>query len=273
MTDIRPARSRGDTQVLSSVANAARLLKEFGKGDRELGVTELSRRLGIGKSTTHRLLHTLTTERLLDQDPETGAYRLALTIHELGSSVQASLEIHSAGSAVMDQLRNMTRETVQIAVLDGRHAVYIERRESPQTVGLFGRVGRRLDAHSTSTGKVLLANLPSHRLDTTLEGWRLPKHTAYTITDQKTLRTQLAVVRNQGWAENVNESELGIASVAAPIRTGLGEVVAAISVAGPVQRLGEENVRRFIRPVTEAAAAISRRMGWRESANGTDARA
>ena len=93
-----PLRRRGDTQVLSSVANAARLLKEFGRGEHELGVTELSRRLGLGKSTTHRLLHTLASERLLDQDPETGAYRLGLAMHELGASAQAHLDLHHAAS-------------------------------------------------------------------------------------------------------------------------------------------------------------------------------
>lgn len=251
--------------TLSSVRNAARLLKEFGRGDREMGVTDLSRRLGIGKSTTHRLLNTLAEERLLEQDADTGLYRLALTMHELGASVQASLDIHSAASPVMEQLRNMTKETIQIAVLDGRHVVYVERRESPQTIRLFGRVGHRNDAHSTSTGKVLLAHLPPDVLDATLSGWRLAKKTPYTISDHATLRAQLRQVRAQGWAENVNESEVGVASIAAPIRDHRGVVIAALSVAGPVQRLDGANLRRFTRHSMEAAAAISRRLGWRES--------
>lgn len=265
--DLRPV---GDTQVLASVSNAARLLKEFGKGDREIGVSELARRLGIGKSTTHRLLHTLTVERLLEQDPETGSYRLALAMHELGASVQASMDLHTAASPVIEQLRNMTKETIQIAVLDGRHVVYVERRESPQTIRLFGRVGHRNDAHSTSTGKVLLAFLPDDELDALLAGWRLPRKTPYTISDHETLRRQLAAVRAQGWAENVNESEVGVASVAAPIRDVRGVVVAALSIAGPVQRLDGANLRRFTRPAVEAAAAISRRLGWSEPASRTE---
>jgi DNA-binding IclR family transcriptional regulator len=251
--------------TLSSVRNAARLLKEFGRGDRELGVTELSRRLGIGKSTAHRLLNTLAEERLLEQDPGTGLYRLALTMHELGASVQASTDIHSAASPVMEQLRNMTKETIQIAVLDGRHVVYIERRESPQTIRLFGRVGHRNHAHCTSTGKVLLAHLPDDELDATISGWRLERATPYTISDHATLRAQLRQVRAQGWAENVNEFEVGVASIAAPIRDHRGIVVAALSVAGPVQRLDGANLRRFTRHAVEAAAAISRRLGYRDA--------
>ena len=104
-----------------------------------------------------------------------------------------------------------------MAVLDGREVVYVERRESPQTLRLFGRVGHRNDAHCTSTGKLLLAFLPEDELETVMRGWRLERKTPYTITDPRALRTTLAEIRRQGWAENVNESELGAASIAAPI--------------------------------------------------------
>lgn len=94
----RELRAPGDTQVLGSVSNAARLLREFGKGDRELGVSDLSRRLGLSKSTTHRLLHTLTVEGLLEQVPSTGHYRLAALVHDLAASARP-LEDSPAGAA------------------------------------------------------------------------------------------------------------------------------------------------------------------------------
>lgn len=259
---------RRQHSTLSSVRNAARLLKEFGRGDREIGVTELSRRLGIGKSTAHRLLSTLADERLLEQDPQTGAYRLGLAMYELGASVALHTDLHEASAPVLDQLRNATRETVQVAVLDGREVVYVERRESPQTLRLFGRVGHRNDAHCTSTGKLLLAYLPPDSLDETLRGWRLARKTPFTVPDTRALRTALETVRQQGWAENISESELGVASVAAPIRNGRGQVIAAVSVAGPVQRLGNDSLRRFARPVVEAGLAISRRLGYRDAPGG-----
>jgi IclR family transcriptional regulator, KDG regulon repressor len=248
--------------TLSSVQNAARLLKEFSKGNRDIGVTELSRRLGIGKSTAHRLVNTLTIEGLLDQDPHTGAYRLGLAMYELGASVALHSDLHEACSPVIDQLRNATKETVQIAVLDGREVVYIERRESQQTLRLFGRVGYRNDAHCTSTGKLLLATLTPHALDATLIGWRLKPHTPHTIVRIESLRTELNEIRKRGWAENINESEMGVASVAAPIRNGMGEVIAAVSVAGPLQRISGDSLRRFARPCVEAGLAISRRLGY-----------
>lgn len=251
--------------TLSSVTNAARVLKEFSKGNREIGVTELSRRLGIGKSTAHRLAHTLTEERLLEQDPQTGAYRLGLAMYELGASVHWHIDLHAACSPVLDQLRNATGETVQVAVLDSREVVYIERRESPQTLRLFGRVGHRNDAHCTGTGKLLLACLPPAKLEATLKGWKLRAHTPQTITRIDVLMTQLEVVRNRGWAENINEAEVGVASVAAPIRNSFGEVIAAVSIAGPVQRLPGNSLRRFARPCVEAGLAIGRRLGYRDT--------
>lgn len=257
--------ARSQRATLSSVRNAARLLKEFSHGSREIGVTELSRRLGISKSTAHRLLATLADERLLEQDPHTGAYRLGLAMYELGASVAAHTDLHIACIPVIDQLANGTRETVQVAVLDGREVVYVERRDSPQTLRLFGRVGHRNDAHCTSTGKVLLAFLPPERLETLLENWVLTARTEHTITSVPRLQAELAEVRRRGWAENVNEVEVGVASVAAPIRNGLGTVVAAVSVAGPVQRLTHDSLKRFARPCVEAGLTISRRLGYRDA--------
>lgn len=257
---MRPVRVEGETQLLASVRTAARVLREFGKGEPELGVSDLARQLGIAKSTAHRVVRTLTAEGLLEQVEESGAYRLSVVMQTLGASAQSASALHGAATPVLDHLRNVTRETVQIAVLDGLEVVYVERRESPHTVRIFGRIGNRAPAHSTSTGKLLLAYLPEDELGGRLAGVRLHRRTPYTITDPAALHTELARIRVRGWAENVNESEIGIASVSAPIRDRAGAVVAAVSVAGPVQRLDGANLRRFITPVAEAAAHITRRL-------------
>jgi DNA-binding IclR family transcriptional regulator len=262
MTGQRPA---GETQVLASVANAARVLREFGKGEPQLGVSDLARRLHIGKSTAHRIVHTLAVEGLLERDAEGGTYRLSVAMQMLGASTRSSSGLHSAATAILDHLRNLTKETVQVAVLDGLEVVYVERRESPHTVRLFGRIGNRSVAHATSTGKLLLAFLAPDELERRLAGVRLARKTAYTITDKVRLREELGRIRLRGWAENVNEAEMGIASIAAPIRNPAGDVVAALSVAGPVQRLDGENLRRFAGPVTECATQVSKRMGWAET--------
>lgn len=249
-------------QVLSSVRNAARLLKQFSNRDRQLGVSELARRLDLGKSTVHRLLVTLTSENLLEQDSLTGKYRLGLALHDLGSAVSTRLDLHEAVIPPLEHLRNATQETCQVAVLDGTEVVYIERLDSPHTLRLFLDVGRRNAAHSTSTGKCLLAFLPESELNSILDGWKLEKKTPHTIVDKKKLRSALVGIRRTGLAWNVNESEVGVVSVAAPIRNLAGRVIAAVSAAGPETRMSADRLR-IGQAVMEAAATSSHRLGYR----------
>ena len=250
--------------TLGSVANAARVLKSFSTVDREWGVSDLARRLDLAKSTTHRLLATLTDQGLLEQDPDTGRYRLGLAVFDLAAAVQ-SLDLHEASLSVMTDLRNRTGETVQIAVLDGREVVYVERLDSPNTLRLFLEVGRRNWAHCTGCGKALLAFAPTAEVDRILRNWRLPTKTPHTITRITALRQELEATRRRGYARNRHESEVGVVSVAAPIRDATGRTVAAVSVAGPADRL-EAYEAELAGATVGAAAAISRRLGHRGSA-------
>lgn len=252
-------RSRSGTG-LSSVRNAARLLKEFSRHDRELGVSELARRLDLSTSSVHRILGTLTEERLLDRAP-TGRYRLGLALVDLGSAVGAALDLHEAALPVMAALRATTGETVQLAVLDGLESVYIDRLESPHTVRIFSRVGTRLPATTTSTGKVLLAALPEAELAARLVGWRPHRATPRSIVDPAVLRARLREVAERGWAENREESRIGVMSVGAPVRDRADDVIAALSVAAPTDRAAPDVLRRLRAAVVEAAAVVSHRLG------------
>src|SRR5919201_1310731 len=152
-------------QTLYSVHNAARLLCAFQAADTELGVTELARRLGLAKSVVYRMLRTLMVEGLIEQDVETGGYRLGIKLWELGCLVSSHAELHRAATIVVDELHNRTGDSVHVAVLDGVEVVYVERREAQRTLDPLGEVGHRNYAHSTATGKVLLAFLPPAELD------------------------------------------------------------------------------------------------------------
>ena len=246
---------------LSSVRNAARVLKEFSVADRELGVSELARRLGLATSTVHRLLATLTDERLLERDARAGTYRLGLAMHDLGAAVAPHVGLHEAAMPAMAGLRHQTGETVQLAVLDGLESVYVERLESPHTVRIFARVGTRLPATTTSTGKVLLAFLPPADLDARLSGWVPSRPTPRSVVDAAVLRGRLAEVAARGWADNREESRLGVSSVGAPVRDAEGVVIAALSVATPTSRMSPAVLRRHVRHVVDAAAVVSRRLG------------
>jgi IclR family KDG regulon transcriptional repressor len=267
-TPRRPAPTRGAAAserdyTLASVHNAVRLLCAFSTTETEYGVSELGRKLQLAKSTVHRLLTTLAEDELVERNPRTGRYRLGLRMWELGTLAAGHLTLHEAAAVYLDDLRNRSRETVHIAVLDGTEVVYVERRESPQTLRLFGRVGHRNSAHCTSTGKVLLAFLPPHELERRLSEIELVAKTPYTITDPEQLRAELALVRKRGYAVNVNESELGIASVAAPILDRSGAVVAAVSTAGPLTRFEGPAMRQFAEMTVDAARHISERLDFR----------
>jgi IclR family transcriptional regulator, KDG regulon repressor len=268
---VDPARARRSGDVvtaepagegLSSVRNAARLLKEFRSREPEIGVSELARRLGLGKSTVHRLLTTLVGEGLIERDPRTGGYRLGLVVFELGEAVRVHLDLHAAAGPVLASLREQTGESSQVGVLDGHEVVYVDRLESSQSLRLFTETGRRVPVHCTSSGKVLLAALDPAGLARVLATAPLDRLTDQTITDPAGFAAELDRVRRRGWAEAVNERELGVASVAAPVRDARGTVIAAISIGAPTVRLGKLQRRDMGAVIVEAGEAVSRRLGW-----------
>lgn len=244
----------------SSAARTARLLREFAAGPRERGVRELARNLGLGKSTVHRLLLTLTDEGLLDHDPANGTYALSLVMYELGQAAAADPRLRAATGPVIDDLRNRTGETVQLAVRRHTDVFYLERRESPRAVRLFSTVPRRLPAHCTSSGKVLLADLPPAELCELFSAGRLPGLTSRSITTRARLEQELDVTRQRGWAANLGECRVDVASVGAPIRGLDGRVIAGVSIAAPMERFEESGPDRYAGLVRDAARLISRRL-------------
>lgn len=247
---------------LSSVRNAARLMKVFLSREESIGVSELARRLDLAKSTVHRLLTTLASEGLIEQDSRTGGYRLGLVVFELGEAVRVHLDLHAAAGPVLAALREQTGESSQVGILDGTQVVYVDRLESSQSLRLFTETGRRVPMHCTSSGKVLLAYLSDAEREALLARLPLPQLTPHTVTDPDALRAECERIRRRGWAEAVNEREVGLASVAAPVRNADGVVIASVSIGAPVVRLGAPRRRELGGIVAEAGEAISRRLGW-----------
>ena len=244
---------------LVSVSNAARLLRSFTSSTPMWGVTDLARTTGQSKSSVHRILSTLTDEGLLEQDPVSGRYRLGLAMVELAAAVPTHRDLHEVVLSPMTELRNWTGETVQVGVLDGRQVVYVERLDSPNTLRLFTELGRRADAHCTSTGKALLAYAHPRTLEKALKGWRLTARTPHTIVSVRALRKELEEIRRLGYARNRHESELGVVSVAAPIRDRSGAAAAAMSVAGPAERMDSMDAE-VTAAVVRAARTATRRL-------------
>lgn len=246
---------------LSSVANAIRLTKAFSEQEFEMGISALATRLGLAKSTVHRLASTLVEYDILEQNRETGKYRLGLALFELGTLVRRKMDTASESRAQMYQLVQSTGETVQLAVLDHQSVLYIRILESRQAVRMSSIAGSRAPAHCTSVGKVLMAHQPADVVKQIIDNG-LPRFTQNTITSPEALLEELAAVRQKGFAIDDEEIEVGLRCIAAPVRNHTGNVIAAISVAAPVQRMSKKNLQTTVPTVTAAAESISRRLGF-----------
>jgi IclR family KDG regulon transcriptional repressor len=246
---------------LSSVAAALRLLKAFSAEEPEIGITALAKRLGLAKSTVHRLTSTLVSEGFLEKNPLDGRYRLGLSLFALGTLVRRRMDVSKQALVHLDELRERTDETVHLAVLEQADIMYLFNLESQQAIRMRSYLGVRKPAFCTSEGRAILAFSPPAVLARILKHGLLAR-TPKTHTDPAVLLKQLDEVRLNGYAIDDEESEAGMRGIAAPIRDASGSVIAAVGLAGPVQRLTKKSLRSFTPWVISAAVAISARLGY-----------
>ena len=247
---------------LSSVTTAIQLLKAFSEEQVDIGISELSRKLGVAKSTVHRLAATLAAEGLLEQDRDTEKYRLGIALFRLGALVRRRMDISSQGRPFLYALREKTNETVHLAILDGTEIMYVYNLESTQAIRMRSDLGVRKPAYCTAEGQAILAWQPQNVVDAVIAQGLTPR-TPQTITDPAKLMKALAVIRQRGCAIEDEESEIGMRGISAPIRNDAGEVVAAVGLAGPVTRLSKKAIAAFIPHVIETADQVSERLGYR----------
>ena len=247
-------------QRLSSVTAALRLLKEFSAEEPEFGITALSKRTGLAKSTVHRLATTLVAEGFLEQNTSDDRYRLGLTLFSLGTLVRLRMDVSRQALAHLDVLRDQTSETVHLAVLEQSDIMYLYNLDSPQAIRTRSYLGMRKPAFCTSEGRAILAFSPAPLIQRVLHE-PLQARTSKTTIDIRELLKTLSAVREKGYALDDEESEEGMRGISAPIRDASGAVVAAVGIAGPAQRLTKTSLRHFIPHVTQAAQNISARLG------------
>lgn len=246
---------------LSSVANSLRLIRAFSEDQYEIGISDLAKRLGLAKSTVHRLASTLLDQGMLEQNAGDGKYRLGLALFELGTLVRRKMDFTMEARPFLRTLMEKTGETVHLAILDHDSVLYIITHESKQALRMGSKVGTRAPVHSTAVGKVLLAFQPGEEIARIIARG-LPASTPNTIVDVKALQRELELVRTRSYAMDDEESELGLRSIAAPIRNDSGNVIAAISIAGPVHRMTKKMLLGWVRELVAAAGAVSQRLGW-----------
>lgn len=247
---------------LSSVHSAIMVLKVFSEIETELGVSTIAKRLGLAKSTVHRLVVTLVSEQLLEQNVENGRYRLGLSLFELGTLVRRRMDVSNMGLPLLAALRDQSQETVHLAILARTSIIYLHNLESSQAIRIRSYLGTRKSAFCTSEGRVLLAFGSPEMVTAVLKEGLAPR-TPKTIVNPKTLLRVLDEVRHASYAIDDEESEIGMRSVAAPIRDSSGKVIAAVGLAGPIQRLTKKVLKSHVPSVIAAADAISVRLGAR----------
>jgi DNA-binding IclR family transcriptional regulator len=256
----RPRPGRGRTR-LSSVSNAMRLITAFSEEDYEIGISDLARRLGLAKSTVHRLATTLIHMGMLEQNPRDGTYHPGLKLFELGSLVRRKMDVTNEAQPFLKELREKTGETVHLAILDQQSVLYITKMESRQAIRMGSIAGSRAPLHCTALGKALLAFQPEETIEATIARGLAP-HAPRTITHPKAFRQELAAVRARGYAIEDEEIETGLRSIAAAVRNYAGTVIAAIGIAGPVHRMTKKVLLSRARDLVDATDAISQRLGY-----------
>lgn len=223
-----------------------------------MGVSELARLLGLGKSTVHLLLSTLTDEGLVEVLPGSRLYRLGLGTFELGAAAVDSMGYGLRLTPPMERLLQESNEAISLAVLHGDSVIFVQRFESSHILRTSIRPGTRMPLHASASGKVFLAAMPESEIDRLFPEEILPPSADKTIRTKRELKAELARVRQQGYATNVDEWVNGIAALATPVRDRTGRVVAALSIAGPTVRFDPS---QWVCRLLEATEEISRLLG------------
>jgi len=255
---------------VDAAAKALELLSVFSFREPRLSLADLASRTGIPRATAFRLLSTLEQSGFLDKVH--GAYQLGIKCFVLGNIVAGGLDVRETARPHLAALRETTRETTQIAILDHWQVVYLERMLSPLSVGYMrSRAGAILPAYCTGLGKALLAFRPEAEVAAWAATQKFTALTPRTITSAKRLMKELAVIRERGYGLDQEEREKGVTCIAAPIFNHTGDVVAAISVAGPTERMPREVVGSDVaQAVVAAARAISLDLGAVDAVSSVD---
>ncbi|WNE95243.1 IclR family transcriptional regulator [Streptomyces luomodiensis] len=247
------ARSNTGESVLS---RAMRILRLFTSSSPALTVSEIARRADLPVATAHRIVGELVELGALDR-AEGKRVRMGYQLWELASRSSRVLDLREVAMPFMEDLQAVVRQHTQIGVLQGTDVLYLERLSARGAVQNITKIAGRLPIHATSAGLVLLAHSPLELQEEVLS-WRLRRYTARTVTDPAHLRSLLAQVRHEGFvvaAQMISQSGTG---VAAPVRGGDGEVVAALSIVIPA---ADPNPRALVPALLAASRGISRAMG------------
>ncbi|MBX5442805.1 MAG: IclR family transcriptional regulator [Solirubrobacteraceae bacterium] len=244
-------------------ADRALAVLELLAGSEPLRLVDVAAALGMPRSSASTLLRTMARRRFVAYDPGGRRYRLGPRVRELARADDGADDLVALAQPLMDRLVDVTGETVQLARLEGVESVYLAISESPQPMKLVSEVGRRLHAHATGVGKVLLAQLDEAEAERRLRAATLPRLTPRTIVDVDELLAHLRETRARDYGADEEEYLLGCRCLAVPVRDPDGEAIAAMCVSIPTPRYDEEVGRRALAALRAACDELTRRLAER----------
>jgi len=250
--------------LINSIIRACNALKCFSKEKAHFKISNLARELQLDRSTTYRILLSLEKCGLVEKDKRTGGYSLGMAAFEIGNTYLSRLDFIQISKPVMADLAMKVQETVHLAVLSDKEIVYVDKVDSPRSLGVMSKIGQRAPVYCTALGKVLLAFQVEEELGRIVNGIRLKPFTKNTLTSKNRLIKELKEIRNRGYALDQREYELDVECIGAPIRNHLGDVIAALSISGPQRKINTSHEKQYISQVVKATGLISTKMGYVE---------
>ncbi|MCB2190574.1 MAG: IclR family transcriptional regulator [Deltaproteobacteria bacterium] len=256
-----------DRQKAKTLTNGLNLLILLSRQEAAASLDELTKLSGLSKTVCFRLLATLKELNFVEQDAQTKRYRLGAQNISIGASALNSLSLRNVAMPFMEQLRSLSDETVNMAVLEGTDIVFVARLEASHIINTRHRIGERLPAHCTCQGKAIMAFSPPETLERLLDQIKFRAATVHTITTPQAIKKELALIRRRGIALNAQELEKGLCAVAAPILDYTGYAVASLNIAFPLLRHSQQEATHDFAPaVAKACQEISRMLGCTQPA-------
>ncbi|SNR96936.1 transcriptional regulator, IclR family [Anaerovirgula multivorans] len=250
--------------LVQSVDRALSILEVLSDYEEGMGITEISSKIDLHKSTVHRLLLTLIKKGYVEQNPNTNKYKLTLKLFELGNKSIEKMDIRTVAKPYLQQLKELTNEVVHLVVREGAEIVYIDKVESENKIRMHSRIGTKSPMYCTSVGKAIMAYLTEEEVENIWQAIEIKRFTEYTITDLKVMKETLKRIREEGYALDEEENEIGIRCIGAPIFNHIGEVCGAISISGPTIRVTKERINDFKNNILMISDKISKELGYRE---------
>jgi IclR family KDG regulon transcriptional repressor len=261
----QPAKSRNaKSQIyrIQVIDRASEILDCFTFDRPEMSVSEIAAKTRLHKSTAHRILIAMEYNGLIQQNRHTGYYYLGLKLFKLGNQALARINLREIAKPHLIDLMEETQESVHLAIPDENQVLYLEKVEGPHALRMPSRVGRRIPMHCTSLGKAMLSCLHEDVVRKIIKAQSLRGYTPNTITKADKLLAELRRTQKLGYSVDNEEIELGLTCVGSPVRNHAGELVGAISIAGPSVRVRPASISGLGKTGMKVAAAISNELGY-----------